>query len=753
MKDKITKWLVCLTLGAASLLFFLSFISFRREDFFLFSYPPTHPSQNFIGIFGVYFAGTLLFSFGWASWMIFILLVFLLFKQLDKIHAEGIASSAWTKTLSFLIILISASLLLGIFDTPENRFSRSGIIGFSLSALLLQYIGFLGSLILSVLLFVAGLLLFWGDFVVECAKKIFVNLRDYFKRERVVVREKEHGTIQSEMAPKVPRKAKLKIYTPSNPDPGITEDEPEKPPQEITRLIVREKPKEKEVAPAKAASLVSKESEEKPNETPQIPYNDAAYVIPACSILKDVSQVTDEKKVKGDIEVNAAVLEETLSDFGVSARVVSVQSGPVITRYELQPAAGVKINSIVTLSDDIALAMKAASVRIVAPIPGKGTVGVEVPNSQTNIVYVKEVVQDKRFIQSPSKLSLALGKDVAGVPLIADLKDMPHLLIAGTTGSGKTVCVNSIICSILFKSKPSDARFILIDPKMVELAQFVGIPHLLSPIVSDAKKASNVLSWATEEMERRYSLLAEEGARNIDSYNMKKPEVKLPFIVIVVDELADLMIIARDQIETAILRLAQLSRAVGIHLILATQRPSVDVITGVIKANFPARISFKVASKVDSRTVLDWVGAEKLLGKGDMLFIRPGILKPIRAQACLIEDDDVTTLINAIRSQGQPQYDSKILEVQRRPKAEIEADELLPEAIRTVMETGQASASIIQRRLRVGYTRAARLLDLMEQEGIVGPFQGSKARQILIDREQWFQEQQKIAQPQENELT
>ena len=384
--------------------------------------------------------------------------------------------------------------------------------------------------------------------------------------------------------------------------------------------------------------------------------------------------------------------------------------------------------------------MKSSSVRIVAPLPGRGTVGVEIPNEKKHLVYLREILEEKIFTDASSKLTLTIGKDVSGNPVVADLKEMPHLLIAGTTGSGKTVCVNTIITSILFKAKPDEVKFILVDPKMVELAPFAGIPHLLHPIIYESKKAFVTLNWAVEEMERRYHLLAAEGARNIDVYNAKGK--KMPFIVIIVDELADLMVVAKESIEVSIQRLAQLSRAVGIHLILATQRPSVDVITGVIKANFPARISFKVSSKVDSRTVLDVMGADKLLGKGDLLFLKPGAPKLIRTQGSLIDDEDINNLVAFIKAQGAPVYEEGILEGEKKAATNIMADELLGEAIKTILQAHQASASILQRRLRVGYTRAARLLDLMEQQGVVGPFCGSKAREILVDPEEFLKEKE-----------
>jgi len=441
------------------------------------------------------------------------------------------------------------------------------------------------------------------------------------------------------------------------------------------------------------------------------------------------------------LKQNSEILEGTLKDFGIETKVVRVNKGPVITRYELLPAAGVKVNKITALSDDIALAMKAQSVRIVAPVPGKGTVGIEVPNTESSIVYLKDILESKEFKQSKSKIKLGLGKSISGRSVIADLTDMPHLLIAGTTGSGKTVCMNCLIMSLLFNASPDELKFLMIDPKMVELAAFNGLPHLISPVVTEPKKVSSALNWVVGEMENRYKIFAEAGVRNITMYNEKVKTGKIdqghelmPYIVVIIDELADLMLVAQTDIESAITRLAQLSRAVGIHIILATQRPSVDVITGVIKANFPARISFKVATKVDSRTVLDMNGADKLLGKGDMLFLEPGTEKPIRAQGTLVSDEEIEKVANFIKSQREPEYNEEILRVQKKQSFKtFEKDEVYEEAVRLIVNSKQASVSMLQRRLGLGYTRAARLIDMMEENRIVGPYQGSKPRDVLIE--------------------
>jgi S-DNA-T family DNA segregation ATPase FtsK/SpoIIIE len=428
-------------------------------------------------------------------------------------------------------------------------------------------------------------------------------------------------------------------------------------------------------------------------------------------------------------------------DFDIEAKVVEINKGPVITRYELEPAAGVKIHRITSLSDNIALAMKAQSVRIVAPVPGKGTIGFEVPNSSSSLVYLRDVLDSKEYRDPKSRLKLALGKDITGKPVIADLATMPHLLIAGATGSGKTVCVNTIITTILYNATPDEVKFIMIDPKRVELAVFNDLPHLLSPVVTDAKKVASTLDWVVGEMDSRYELFAKSGVRNIALYNekfAKDPKGGLPYIVIIIDELADLMMVAQADVEGAITRLAQLSRAVGIHIIIATQRPSVDVITGVIKANFPARISFKVASKVDSRTVMDMNGADKLLGRGDMLFIEPGASRPVRAQCSLISDKEIERITSFIKAQRAPEYVSGILDVQKKTSfKKFDKDEVYDEAVKLILESRQASVSVLQRRLGLGYTRAARLIDMMEDEGLVGPYQGSKPRDILVNVEEY----------------
>lgn len=444
-----------------------------------------------------------------------------------------------------------------------------------------------------------------------------------------------------------------------------------------------------------------------------------------------------------EVAQNAMMLEHVLSDFGITAKVVNATQGPTVTRYEIEPAPGVKVSRIVNLTDDIALNLAAQHIRMEAPIPGKSAIGIEVPNKTTEAVHLRDVLDCSDFKDARGGIPVGLGKDIAGKPVITDLAKMPHLLVAGTTGSGKSVCVNTLISSILFSRKPEEVKLLLIDPKMVELSIYNGIPHLMAPVVTDMKKAAAVLRWAVREMEARYKAFAASGKRDIKSYNEAHPKAAMPLIVLIIDELADLMMTAPDDIEESISRLAQMARAAGIHMVLATQRPSVNVITGSIKANVPSRISFAVGSQIDSRTILDMAGAEKLLGKGDMLFAPIGANKPIRVQGAFISDDEVEKLVEFVKAQREPEYDNTVTqEVEKEAEKEssdandVYRDELLERAVNLVMASGQASVSMLQRRFRIGYTRAARLVDTMEDLKIVGPSMGSKAREILMSPEQ-----------------
>lgn len=488
------------------------------------------------------------------------------------------------------------------------------------------------------------------------------------------------------------------------------------------------------------------EKNEKTIENIKLGVKGPVYKLPQWNLLRESPEISHEHHPEESLS-NAALLEETLANFGVKAQVTNYSEGPTITRYEIQPAPGVKVSRIVNLADDIALCLAAGSVRIEAPIPGKSAVGIEVPNNRNQAVYLKEIITDGSFVHGSSKIMVALGKDIAGKPTVADLSRMPHLLIAGSTGSGKSVCMNSIITSILFRANPDEVKFLMVDPKMVELSVYNGIPHLIAPVITDPKKATAALKWVVNEMENRYNLFASNGARNIESYNkslVSRQEKPLPFVVVLIDELADLMMVASRDVEESICRLAQKARAAGIHLVIATQRPSVDVITGIIKANIPSRISFAVSSQIDSRTILDLAGAEKLLGRGDMLFSPIGISKPIRVQGVYVSDEEVEEVVSYWKKQGKPEYETGVLqEVETTANGTIqheEDDELLDDAIKLIIQSGQASVSLLQRRFRIGYTRAARLIDLMEERGIIGGYEGSKPRTVLMSLEEYVGE-------------
>jgi S-DNA-T family DNA segregation ATPase FtsK/SpoIIIE len=496
---------------------------------------------------------------------------------------------------------------------------------------------------------------------------------------------------------------------------------------------------EKPIIKEKGVYIMGDESaiEEEP-ETPKRVIR--SWKLPDFHILKTIDDEND--KAEADFEGVSRTLTETLVSFGVDAKVVGINPGPTVTQYEVQPASGVKITAIASLADDLALALKCGQVRVVAPIPGKATVGIEVPNTKGRVVTLKELIRQDIFLDSSKKLSVALGKDISGATFVAGLKEMPHVIIAGSTGSGKSVCVNTLIASLIFKYTPEELRLVLVDPKRVEMTIYQGLPHLALPVMNDSKEAHLALKWLVREMEERYELLAKIGARDIDGYNAKVAAKRsageteaypMYYIVVLVDELADLMMVAKDAVEESITRLAQMARAVGIHLVLATQRPSVEVITGIIKANFPSRIAFQVASKVDSRTILDMNGAEALLGRGDMLYLPPGAPKPMRLQGAFVTIEEIERLVDFWKAQGGPQYSADMTATKNNKDVVMEEsqDELYNEAVQIILRSKQASTSFLQRRLKVGYSRAARLLDDMELRGIVGPADGNKPRKIM----------------------
>jgi len=473
------------------------------------------------------------------------------------------------------------------------------------------------------------------------------------------------------------------------------------------------------------------------------------FKLPQLNLLDDSPKSHEQGALKESLQANALRVEAKLKDFGVDGEVVEIMPGPVITMYEFRPAPGVKISKVSSLADDLALNLRASNIRIVAPIPGKSAIGIEIPNNKRKLVTLKEILSSEAFINSHNRITIALGMDIVGQPVITDLTRMPHLLVAGATGTGKSVSINAMINSILFKASPSMIRFIMIDPKRIELAPYQDIPHLLHPVVTNPKEATKALGWAVDEMERRYSLLSEEGVRNIDAYNRKvrkeslhetldggkENKKHLPYIIIIIDELADLMMVSSRKVEESMARLAQMARAAGIHMIIATQRPSVDVLTGIIKANFPTRISFQVSSRVDSRTILDVMGAEHLLGEGDMLFLPPGVGKLIRIHGAFVSEDEVKRVISFLKNQMKPEYDTSIISEisteEETEEIEGDKDERYDEAVELVLESGQASISKVQRKLRVGYNRAARMIEAMEKEGIVGPSDGIRPREVF----------------------
>ena len=529
----------------------------------------------------------------------------------------------------------------------------------------------------------------------------------------------------------------------------------------IEEKSIKAEPEKENVNPNEIEANLFKQEEEvkesKVKEVLQLEHNtimveDENYEYPPVELLKQGMAKANKGSKKSLADI-ATKLQKTLHSFGVAAKVENVSVGPAITRYELKPAEGVRVSKIANLADDIALSLAAESIRIEAPIPGKQAVGIEVPNPEKEFVNLRDIIESPEFNKAESKLAFALGKDIAGDNVVTDIAKMPHVLIAGSTGSGKSVCINTLITSIIYKAKPSEVKLVMVDPKVVELSAYNGIPHLLIPVVTDPRKAAGALAWAVQEMVNRYSLFAEKSVRNIKGYNecleANNLEGKLPHIVIIIDELADLMMVAKKEVEDAICRLAQMARAAGMHLVIATQRPSVDVITGIIKANIPSRIAFAVSSQIDSRTILDACGAEKLLGKGDMLFYPIGASKPTRIQGAFIDDKEVEKIVDFLKANaGGPVYNEDIIEeiekanktekqIDEEEDSDDDADEFLMDAIESVIEIGQASTSFIQRRFKVGYARAGRIIDQMEARGIISGYEGSKPRKVLMPKERW----------------
>ncbi|MEW6424054.1 MAG: DNA translocase FtsK 4TM domain-containing protein [Bacillota bacterium] len=673
--------------------------------------------------------------------------LFLLFTGFKMIRSrQNIRFTPQLSGLVLMLLLILTFLhlpipLADVFSAGKQG-QGGGLLGALSSYLLLKYFGLAGSYIILTSLVIVATILFTGLSLAQLGQ--FMGRSLSFAGQKVI------NGISNFLFEEIEEKEEAKDV--------------------VKKVIITNKQPELPNKQGKDSPPGKKHEEVKKRETNVIPFSAGGgktYQLPATALLSPVkskdSGVTDK-----EINEKINVLEETLASFGINARVTQVTVGPAITRYEIQPPAGVKVSRIVGLADDLALAMAAPQVRIEAPIPGRAAIGIEVPNRKIAAVPLRELLESREFQHSASRLTIALGKDIAGMPVVADLAQMPHLLVAGATGSGKSVCINTIVASILFKATPDEVKLILIDPKMVELITYNGIPHLITPVVTSPKKAAGILHWAVKEMERRYELFAAAGAKDITRYNelylglnranftenteragepnesnAGEPNTNdgpLPFIVIIIDELADLMMIAPAEVEDSICRLAQMARAAGLHLVVATQRPSVDIITGLIKANIPSRISFAVSSQMDSRTILDLGGAEKLLGRGDMLFFPVGAPKPVRIQGAFLTDKEVETLVTFLKEQAKPVYDQEVAEMEipeSHCAAGDEEDELLPQAVQLFIEKGSASISLLQRRFHIGYARAARLVDIMEQRGIVGKFDGSKPRQVLMTLEQF----------------
>lgn len=695
----------------------------------LLSYSPDDPSihnakasghiHNLFGILGAHVAGALIGMFGLGAFWFPLLLL------LASIHFFGDHPKPVMLSTVFggIVLIVTTGSLLAIQQNHYvlfgSKFSAGGLISTPFKSFIIRYSNFTGGIIILALLWVIGFILATGFSLIAFCKHFWKWLHTaldhivtlYLKyKER---REKAKRRADTAKAQRFRKDKEIKIkHTAEKPIKAVPS-----PKQEVFEFM----------------------------------HTGKGFQLPSVDFLEE-PEARSFAADNENLRMQSKLLEKKLEDFGVHGRVVAVSPGPVITTFEYEPAPGVKINKIVTLTDDLALALRSSSIRIVAPIPGKAAIGIEVPNANREMVKFREVVVSTAFEKSNSKLTICLGKDIVGNPVVAALEKMPHLLIAGATGTGKSVALNAMICSLLYKARPDEVKLIMVDPKRIELSSYDGIPHLITPVVTDCKKATNALFWAVREMEKRYELLSEMKARNIQQYNQKiekainqgKSDVpeKLPYVVVVIDELADLMMLSSRDVEIALTRLAQMARAAGIHLILATQRPSVDVLTGIIKANFPTRLTFQVSSKTDSRTIIDTIGAENLLGSGDMLFLPPGTAKLQRIHGAYISEAELTRITEFLRQQKKPEYDEKVVEAAVLDTVgsedEEEYDERYDDAVALITKTRQASISMIQRHLRIGYNRAARIIEMMEKEGIVGPADGSKPREVLVsgyDRE------------------
>jgi S-DNA-T family DNA segregation ATPase FtsK/SpoIIIE len=705
-----------LVLGALGILLLLSLLSHHPTDL-SFSSPQAGvlSIKNWIGKFGSYLSAFLFDWLGLASfWLCFILFQLTIFSFSKEPHP----SAAWYAAGYLLVIFSFAAL---ISSGQENfqyfgwNFPWGGILGYLIFHRIALLLNPPGTHIFLLVFLLTGFILITRVSLARLGERIQIwlfsqgnRLRDTLQKKRERRRKSKTLRVEKEILKeketRPPTIVQSPVVKPTAPPP--------KPPIQQEQFVFMKDPGD--------------------------------FQLPPLSLL-DTYEKKDQEIEQQSLIMNSRLLEKKLKDFGVEGQVTEVSPGPVVTMYEFSPAPGVKISRITGLADDLAMAMRAVSIRIVAPLPGKSVIGIEIPNNHRETVGLKDILASGDFSGSRAKLTLALGKDILGFPVVTNLAKMPHLLIAGATGTGKSVCLNALISSILFKARPEEVRFFFIDPKRIELLPYEGIPHLLHEVVTDAKMATRVLRWAIREMEDRYKKMADKGARNIDSYNQrlmkekkgapdKYPEEWLPYVVIVIDELADLMLVSSRDVEEYLTRLAQMARAAGIHLLLATQRPSVDILTGIIKANFPARISFQVSSKTDSRTILDANGAEALLGSGDMLFLPPGVSKLQRIHGAFVSEAEIKRLTDFLKNQKEAIYDDTLLTIEEPESADSdeEMDEKYEAAVQIVKETRQVSISMIQRKLRIGYNRAARLVEIMEREGLVSSSEGGRPRELLI---------------------
>ena len=745
-KGRLNREIWAVVIALTALLIAISLISYSVNDRSFNTPSGAVNTHNWGGFLGAVLADLLLQGLGLSSYLV---PVFLIAGAVQMFRAsyEGISLA---RASAYAVLLVSVGVLLSVIIDSESARDAGGIVGgFLKESILIPLFGRVSSVLIACFMLLLSVMMLTQYSLLDLIGHTKKNFGEFKKslvpaiNDRVKELKEKHDKLKGENT----KKEKKDYIPPAILTKGDLSDE-----------LVIKKPAKKPVPPAP--------------EQFDLPEVGEGYKLPPLELL-DAPEHEQISIDKDTLHANSLILQKKLEDFGVEGEVVAVRPGPVITMYEFKPAPGVKVRRIVMLADDLAMALRAVSVRILAPIPGESVVGIEIPNPRRETVYLREVIESESYRAADSKITLALGKDIGGVPFSTDLAKMPHLLVAGATGTGKSVSINAMILSLLFKASPQDVKFIMVDPKMLELTVYEDIPHQLVPVVTDPKKAAAALFWAMDEMDRRYRLMREKAVRNIDGYNRaiekesgnKKDLIQLteeepmeeaptiggrlskdaplihghlPRIVIIIDELADLMMTVGRDIEEYITRLAQKARAAGIHLILATQRPSVDVITGLIKANFPARISFQVTSRIDSRTILDSMGGEKLLGNGDMLFLPPGTARLTRIHGAFVSDQEVRKVMKFIKQQGRPNYRTDILEAKKEIEAaaaaDEEYDEMYDQAVAIVTETQQASISMIQRRLRVGYNRAARMIEVMERDGVIGPADGAKPREVYAQK-------------------